>query len=273
MEAALREKRKKLQSIIRSLKSVVVAFSGGVDSTLVLTVAHSVLGKNVLAVTARSDSLPQRELEEAKRLAEAMGVEHRIIETGEMQSADYTRNPADRCYYCKSELYSRLQAVAKEKNFSHIVNGINLDDLGDHRPGITAAKEADVRSPLSEAGLNKEDVRALSKELKLSTWKKHAMACLSSRVPYGQPITPEKLAMIEQAEDFLFSLGFTQLRVRHHGDIARIELPPKHLAGFFSRDMAAKVESRFREIGFQYTTLDITGYRAGSLNEALEFKK
>ena len=238
-----------------------------------LAVARAVLGRNVLAVTARSESLPLRELEEAKRLAEEIGVEHRIIETGEMQSADYTSNPADRCYYCKSELYSRLQAVAKEKNFSHIVNGINLDDLRDHRPGIAAAKEAGVRSPLSEAGLNKENVRALSKEYQLSTWGKPAMACLSSRVPYGQPITAEKLAMIEQAEDFLFSLGFAQLRVRHHGEIARIELPREDLAGFFSGDLAARVETRFREIGFQYTTLDITGYRTGSLNEALAFKK
>ncbi|MFQ5672904.1 MAG: ATP-dependent sacrificial sulfur transferase LarE [Nitrospinales bacterium] len=266
------EKRKRLESLLRGLKGVVVAFSGGVDSALLLAMAHAVLGRRVVAVTARSESLPARELNAAKQLAGKFGVEHLVIETAEMESADYRANPVNRCYHCKSELYARLCAIAGERNLPHIVNGINADDMTDRRPGILAAAEAGVSSPLRDAGFGKQDVRALSRELGLTVWDKPAAACLSSRVPYGQPITPEKLSMIEQAEDFLVALGFSQVRVRHHGDIARIELLKKEIPAFFENDCADSVYEKFKAIGFKYVALDVAGFRSGSLNEVLEKK-
>lgn len=269
MTLTLKAKREKLESLILNMKSVLVAFSGGVDSTLVLAVAQEVLGQKVLAVTAQSSSVPERELNDAKNLASTIGAEHLIIKTEEMQSEDYLANPTNRCYYCKSELYGKLSEVAKQRQLASIVNGINLDDLGDHRPGIHAAKEAAVRSPLVEAGFNKQEVRELSKILGLATWEKPAMACLSSRVPYGESISAEKLSMIEQAEDYLLSLGFKQLRVRHHGDVARIELERKDFSRFFADDISSKVQRRFKEIGYKFVTLDVEGFRSGSLNEAI----
>lgn len=266
------DKEKQLESNIMSMESVLVAFSGGVDSTLVLAVAHSMLGKNVLAVTAQSPSLPMRELSATKELAEHIGVEHLIIQTDEMSSPNYTQNPVNRCYYCKSELYGKLEKIAAERKFNHIVNGINLDDMGDHRPGIGAAREADVKSPLCDAEFTKQDVRDLSQKLGLSTWEKPAMACLSSRIPYGQEVTEEKLSMIEQAEDVLLAMGFKQLRVRHHGDIARIELNKEDISRFFSNGLADKVQSKFTDIGFNFTTVDIAGFKSGRLNESIDKK-
>jgi uncharacterized protein len=268
MTVSLQTKREKLESLISDMKSVLVAFSGGVDSTLVLAVAHKVLPGKVLAVTAQSSSVPERELNAAKDLARSIGVEHLIVKTEEMQSADYLANPTNRCYYCKSELYDKLSEVAKQRQLVSIANGINLDDLGDHRPGIHAAKEAGVMSPLAEAGFSKQDVRQLSKILGLATWEKPAMACLSSRVPYGDSISAEKLLMIERAEDYLLSLGFKQLRVRHHGDVARIELERKDFPRFFADDISSKVETKLKEIGYKFVTLDVQGFRSGSLNEA-----
>lgn len=266
------EKRKRLESLLRGLQGVVVAFSGGVDSALVLAAAHAVLGRRVVAVTARSESLPARELNAAKQLAEKIGVEHLVIETGEMASADYRANSIDRCYHCKSELYARLRAIAGERDLEHIVNGINADDMADHRPGIVAAAEAGVASPLRDAGFSKQDVRDLSREFGLTVWDKPAAACLSSRVPYGQPITPEKLSAIEQAEDFLIALGFSQVRVRHHGDIARIELLKDEIPAFFQNNCADSVYKKFKTLGFKYAALDIAGFRSGSLNEVLKKK-
>ncbi|MFQ5717182.1 MAG: ATP-dependent sacrificial sulfur transferase LarE, partial [Nitrospinales bacterium] len=263
------EKRTRLESLIREMKSVVVAFSGGVDSALVLAAAHSLLGSKVVAVTAQSESLPARELRAAKRLAQEIGAEHLVIQTREMETGEYKENSVRRCYYCKSELYARLRAIAGERNFMSIVNGLNADDMKDYRPGIAAAKEAGVLSPLRDAGFNKEDVRALSRQLGLAVWEKPAAACLASRVPYGEPITPEKLSMVEKAEDFLISLGFSQLRVRHHGDVARVELLKEEMTRFFDGGLPALVQKRFQEIGFKYVALDIEGYRSGSLNETL----
>ncbi|HAX46763.1 MAG TPA: ATP-dependent sacrificial sulfur transferase LarE [Nitrospina sp.] len=266
----LEKKRLDLESRIAELGSALVAFSGGVDSTLVLAVAKKVLGDKVLAVTAESDSVPERELQTAQHLAETLGVKHRIIHTEEMSSPDYLKNPANRCYYCKSELYGKLSKVAAEHKLTSILNGINLDDLGDHRPGITAANEAGIISPLAELGFNKQDVRDLAREMDLPNWEKPALACLSSRIPYGQPVTTEKLSMIEQAEGALLAEGFRQVRVRHHGDMARIELPQEDIPGLLKNGLTEKINLRLREIGFQYVTVDLEGYRSGSLNDVLD---
>jgi len=266
----LEKKRLDLESRIAELGSALVAFSGGVDSTLVLAVAKKVLGDKVLAVTAESDSVPERELQTAQHLAETLGVKHRIIHTEEMSSPDYLKNPANRCYYCKSELYGKLSKVAAEHKLTSILNGINLDDLGDHRPGITAANEAGIISPLAELGFNKQDVRDLAREMDLPNWEKPALACLSSRIPYGQPVTTEKLSMIEQAEGALLAEGFRQVRVRHHGDMARIELPQEDIPGLLKNWLTEKINLRLREIGFQYVTVDLEGYRSGSLNDVLD---
>jgi uncharacterized protein len=266
----LTQKQKALENHLIDLGRVVVAFSGGVDSALVLAMAQKALGnENVLAVTAESESLAERELLGAQKVAAEIGVEHLILRTHEMDSPQYRANPVNRCYHCKSELYSRLQAIAEKRNFTHMINGINADDLGDHRPGITAAREFGVLSPLSKAGFDKNDVRELSRQLGLTTSEKPAMPCLSSRVPYGESISPEKLAMIEQAEDLLLSLGFTQLRVRHHGEIARIELLKEDLPKILADSVAKIVQERFKQIGFKYVTLDLEGFRSGRLNEGL----
>ncbi len=265
----LQQKHEKLKSLFRKMGSVAVAYSGGVDSALVLAVAYSVLSGRTLAVTGNSASLARRELEAATELANTLGVEHQIIDTAEVASTDYAANPANRCYYCKTELYSRMREVAHRQNLSHMVNGTNMDDLGDHRPGLVSAREAGVRSPLCEAGFTKQDVRELARQLGLPVWDKPAMPCLSSRIPYEQAVTPEKLAMIEHAEDFLISLGFRQMRVRHFGDSARIELLKEDLPRFYRENLFEPVRQRLLEIGFSAVTVDPEGFRSGRLNEAL----
>jgi len=262
------EKMAELRTVIRAYESVVVAFSAGADSTLVAKVAADVLGERALAVTSASESLAERELQEALVYAESLGINHRVIYTQELSNPDYLANPTNRCYHCKTELYDHLVALAEDEGYRTVANGLNLDDLGDYRPGLQAAKEHDVRAPLQEANLTKADVRAISKLLDVPTWDKPAMACLSSRVPYGEAITPEKLRQIDHAEQVLRDLGYRQLRVRHHGQVARIELPTDALVSFVTEHAAVATE-RLKALGFQYVTLDLQGFRSGSMNEVL----
>ncbi len=263
----LDQKTIKIKSLIREMDSVLVAFSGGVDSTLVLALAHEVLGEKALAVTAQSASLPAREMQAACQLAYEIGARHRIIKTEEMSDPNYQANPMNRCYHCKKELYSSLKRVAEQENISTILNGTNTDDLGDYRPGLDSAREHNVRSPLVEAGFSKQEVRKLSRRMKLSIWNKPAMACLSSRIPYGQPVTTEKLSMIEQAEDLLLTLGFTQVRVRHMGTLARIELDKNEITRYQQdKSIQKSVQEKFIALGFNSVMLDPEGYRMGNLN-------
>ena len=266
----LEQKTKKIKSLILEMDSALVAFSGGVDSTLVLALAHDVLGEKALAVTAQSASMPDREMKACHQLAKEIGVKHLVVKTEEMSNPNYRANPANRCYHCKTELYSSLKKVAQQENILNILNGTNTDDLGDYRPGLDSAREQGVRSPLVEAEFNKQEVRELSRKMELSVWDKPAMACLSSRIPYGQPVTPEKLAMIEQSEDLLLALGFTQVRVRHLGTLARIELEKNEMSRYQNdKSIQKAVQEKFRSLGFNSVILDPEGYRMGSLNSAL----
>ena len=266
----LEQKTENIKALIQKMDSVLVAFSGGVDSTLVLALAHEVLGEKTLAVTAQSASVPNREMQASCQLAKEIGARHLVVKTEEMSNPEYLANPANRCYHCKTELYSSLKRIADEKNISTILNGINTDDLGDYRPGIESAREQGVRSPLVEAGFNKQDIRDLSKLMGLSIWNKPAMACLSSRIPYGQPVTAEKLSRVEQAEDILLSLGFKQVRVRHLGTEACIELDKNEIPRYQSDESVQKsVQEKLIALGFSSVVLDPEGYRMGSLNEAL----
>lgn len=260
------------RAILQSLGRVAVAFSGGVDSTFVLKLAVQTLGQaNVLAVTGRSPSIASAEVEEAVRLAQAIGAEHLVISTQEFDDPDYIANPTNRCYYCKTELYTRMKPFIAERGFDAIVNGTNADDLGDYRPGLSAAGEHSVRAPAAEAGLTKPEIRVLSAEMGLPTHDKPAGPCLSSRVQYGESITPEKLRMIEAAETMLHDLGFRECRVRHHDKLARIEVPAGQIERLASPDLRMKVDAAFRELGYQYVCIDIRGFRSGSMNEVIAF--
>ena len=266
----LEEKTEKIKSLIRKMDSTLVAFSGGVDSTLVLALAHEVMGERTLAVTAQSASVPNREMQASRQLAKEIGARHLVVRTEEMSNPEYRANPANRCYHCKTELYSNLKRVAEQNDISTILNGINLDDLGDYRPGIDSAREQGVRSPLVEAEFSKQDVRDLSRAIGLSIWNKPAMACLSSRIPYGQPVTAEKLSRVEQAEDLLLSFGFKQVRVRHLGTKACIELDQNEIPRYQSDESIQRsVQEKLMALGFSCVVLDPEGYRMGSLNEAL----
>lgn len=262
------EKKEKLESILQELESVVIAFSGGVDSSVLLAAATGVLAKDrVLAVTAVSETYLSEELAVARDLATKLNVPFTVLETEELTIPGFSENPPERCYHCKKELFGKLSALATAQGYQFVVDGSNVDDTGDWRPGMKAAAELGVRSPLREAGFTKEDVRALALHLGLENWNKPAMACLSSRFPYGQPITKEKVAQVAAAERFLRTLGFAQLRVRHHGDTARIELPADRLREAVT--LTAQIVPHFRQIGFTYITLDLAGYRTGSMNEVL----
>lgn len=262
-------KYEQLKALLRDMGRVLIAFSGGVDSSFLLKVAHDVLGEQVLAVIATSDTYPEKEIQEAKLLAEQMGVEYQVIESCEMDNPDFVKNPPDRCYYCKTELFSKLRGIADERSIPHVLDGSNFEDTGDFRPGSKAAQELSVRSPLKEAGLVKSEIRELSHRLGLPTWNKPAMACLSSRFPYYSEINSPALKQIAQAEEFLRSLGLVQLRVRHHDEMARIEVPGEDIPRLMEAGLRAQVVERFKELGYTYVTLDLSGYRTGSLNETL----
>ncbi|AGB19448.1 ATP-dependent sacrificial sulfur transferase LarE [Thermoanaerobacterium thermosaccharolyticum] len=265
----LEEKYENLKKYIKELGSVVVAFSGGVDSTFLTKVCYDVLKDKVMAVTATSSTYPEREFKEAIKLAEEIGVKHKIIRSEELEIEGFSKNPINRCYYCKSELFSKLKKVADEEGMKYVLDGTNADDQGDFRPGRRAAKELGVKSPLLECGFTKEDIREMSLKLGLPTWNKPAYACLSSRFPYGEEITSQKLSMVERAEDYLLKLGFVGFRVRHHGDIARIELRKDQINRMLNEDIRKDVVAKLKEIGFKYVAIDLEGYRTGSMNEVV----
>jgi len=270
MDQSVEGKFIKLKEIFLSMGKVVVAYSGGVDSTLLLKAAKESLGeKHVLAVTALSPLFPDRELAGAKRMAQEMGVKHILIESNELEIDGFSKNPSNRCYFCKKELFEEMQNLARKEAISFVVEGSTLDDEKDHRPGRRAIQELGIRSPLQEARFTKEDVRELSRTLGLPTWDKPSFACLASRFPYGEEITPEGLRMVDEAENFLFSLGFKQVRVRHYQSLARIEVYPEEMSRLMNGSLREKVVNCLKKIGYRYVTLDLQGFRSGSMNEVL----
>ncbi len=269
-EISLETKLERMKGHLRNLQSVAVAFSAGVDSTFLLKVAIDTLGADkVIAVTADSDSLARAEFEEAVKLAEAMGARHAVIKTDEFNDPNYLANPANRCYYCKNELFNKLGAFITEHGLNAVVAGVNADDYADWRPGIQAGREHQVHTPCADAGLTKQDIRVLSRRMGLPTFDKPAMPCLASRIPYGETITPEKLKMIERGEALLRSLGFDECRVRHHQNLARIEVPAQQIEKLCQPETRQRIETAFREIGYAYVAVDLRGFRSGSMNEVI----
>ncbi|MEH2460734.1 ATP-dependent sacrificial sulfur transferase LarE [Nostoc sp.] len=265
----LTEKFEQLIALFKEMEQALIAYSGGVDSTLVAKIAFDVLGDRALAVTAVSPSLLPEELEDAKIQAATIGIPHKILQTHEMENPNYTSNPVNRCYFCKSELHDTLKPLALELGYPYVMDGVNADDLHDYRPGIQAAKERGARSPLAEVGVTKLEVRQLSQQLGLPWWDKPAQPCLSSRFPYGEEITVAKLQRVGRGEIFLRKLGWQNLRVRSEGETARIELPPEQIKEFVLTNDLQTLVSAFQDFGFLYVTLDLEGYRSGKLNQVL----
>ena len=258
-----------LKAYLKNLNSVAIAFSSGVDSTFLLKVAHDVLGDQVVAVTARSCSFPVRELKEAETFCQKEGIRHVIVDSEELAIEGFRHNPRNRCYLCKHELFTKIIAIAQENHLAYVAEGSNMDDNGDYRPGLKAVAELHVVSPLRYVGLYKEEIRQLSKELGLATWNKQSFACLSSRFVYGEEISREKLSMVDKAEQFLLDMGFTQLRVRIHGTIARIEVRQDEILRLAAPEIRRQVSEALHGLGFSYVTLDMDGYQTGSMNRTL----
>ncbi len=273
LPAELAAKRDRLLELLRSYGSCAVAFSGGLDSAVLAKAAQLALGDNAVAITGRSASLAAGDLNQAEQLAQQIGIRHEIIETGELSIPAYQENKADRCYHCKTELFVQVEKIAAQTNMAVVVDGSNHDDLSDYRPGTNAARERKIRSPLAECGFTKAEIRELAHDWELPTWDKPASPCLSSRIAYGERVTPERLAMIEQAERFLHERGFLPLRVRYHkGDVARIEVAVEQLPKFTDPAFRREVVDFLKSIGFKYISLDLEGFRSGSLNAVLEKK-
>lgn len=267
LSAAL-EKYELLQEILRRYDSVLIAYSGGTDSTFLCRAAADTLGEKAVAVTARSSTYPERELRDARNAAQLIGIRHMEIDSEELDIPGFAQNGRDRCFYCKQELFTKLISLSRELGLLAVAEGSNLDDNGDYRPGLKAAEALGVKSPLREAGMNKQTIRILSRNFGLPTWNKPSFACLSSRFPYGEAITREKLGQVEKAEQYLFDLGFTQVRVRHHNEIARIEILPAEFSRLANPALRENIYQYFKTLGFPYTSADLAGYRTGSMNES-----
>jgi uncharacterized protein len=268
--ALLERKQNRLFDVLRELRQVIVAYSGGTDSAYLAWAAHRALGENAVAITADSPSIPESHKRDAAAFAEECGFRHEFIETYEFENPDYIKNDPNRCFHCKDELFNRLEQIAAERQLENIVYGVNADDLGDYRPGQNAAKIHEVKAPLVEAGLSKAEIRELSRMAGLSTWDRPAAACLSSRIPYGTPVTVETIKTVERGEEEIKALGFRQFRVRFHGDLVRLEISKEEMTKALTLEMARAFTAIFKPLGFHYVTLDLEGYRQGSLNAVLK---